>query len=84
MFHTHSDEHAAVLPHASQHSQITHTGNNGASDNQSVGGVDGPEAGDEGGKLGVHHLKYSKAHHECTTQLQHVQDRQIKVHNSSL
>lgn len=62
------NEHAAVLPHASQHSHITHTGDDGAGDHQGVGGVDGPEGGDERGELGVHHLELTEGHHEGTTQ----------------
>ena len=76
MVYTHTDEHAAVLLHASQHSHITHTGNNGAGDHQSVGGVDGPEGSDEGSELGVYHLKYPERHHKRTTQLQESQNRQ--------
>ena len=76
MLHTHTDEHAAVLLHASQYSQETHTGNNGTGDHQSVGRVDGPKGGDEGGELGVHHLELPKCHHERSAQLQHTQERQ--------
>lgn len=77
--HTHTDEHAAVLLHASQHSQITHAGNDGTGDHQSVGGVDGPEGGHEGGKIGVNHLELPQPHHKCTAQLQYTQ-RETKRH----
>lgn len=63
-----TDEHAAVLLHASQHSQITHAGNDGTGDHQSVGGVDGPEGGHEGGKIGVNHLELPQPHDKCTAQ----------------
>lgn len=66
MFYTHSDEHAAVLPHAAQHSQVTHTGNNRTCDHQSVGRVDGPEGGDEGGELRVDHLELPERHNKRT------------------
>lgn len=64
---THSDEQAAVLLHPSQHAQVTHTRHDGTGDHQSVGGEDGPEAGDEGGKPGVHRHEDSKANDERTT-----------------
>lgn len=80
VFHTHSDEHAAVLPHASQHSQVTHTGDDGTGDHQSVGGVDGQEGSDEGGELGVYQLELSERHHKRSAQLQHTQERQKTPH----
>lgn len=74
-----SNQHAAILLHASQHSQITHTGDDGTGGDQGIGGVDGPEAGDERRKPGVHHLELPQCHHEGTTQLQHRQERQRRL-----
>ena len=79
MVHTHIDEHAAVLLHASQHPYITHTHNDGASNHQSVGGVDGPEGRDEVGKPGVHGLEYPKPEHKATTQLQQTPNRKNSI-----
>lgn len=48
---TDCDEHAAVLLQAPKDAQVTHTGDDGSSDHQSVGGVDGPECRDQRGEL---------------------------------
>lgn len=79
---THRDQHAAVLLHAPQNSQVAHTGDDGAGHDQRVGGVDRPEGGDEGGEPGVHHLELPEGHHEGSTQLQDQETQQVRRHDA--